>query len=66
MSHTGVCCSFCGKDEEHYRVRIVPGPGVYICEECVAVAVYYLVKEGEPLKLDGGIVQISLNEGNLL
>ncbi len=29
-------CSFCGKSQEHVN-RIVAGPGVYICDECVAV-----------------------------
>lgn len=31
-----VKCSFCGKAQEHVN-RIVAGPGVYICDECVAV-----------------------------
>ena len=30
-----VKCSFCGKAQEHVN-RIVAGPGVYICDECVA------------------------------
>ena len=29
-------CSFCGKSQDHVH-RIVAGPGVYICDECVAV-----------------------------
>ena len=31
-----VKCSFCGKPQEAVS-RIVAGPGVYICDECVAV-----------------------------
>ena len=31
-----VKCSFCGKSQEHVN-RIVAGPGVYICDECVTV-----------------------------
>ena len=27
-------CSFCGKAQENVR-KIVAGPGVYICDECV-------------------------------
>ena len=27
-------CSFCGKTQENVR-KIVAGPGVYICDECV-------------------------------
>ncbi len=28
-----ICCSFCGKRES--QVRLIAGPGVYICSECV-------------------------------
>ena len=31
-----VKCSFCGKTQEHVN-RIIAGPGVYICDECVSV-----------------------------
>ena len=29
-------CSFCGKPQESVK-RIIAGPGVYICDECVAL-----------------------------
>ena len=29
-------CSFCGKTQENVK-RIVAGPGVYICDECIKV-----------------------------
>ena len=29
-----VRCSFCGKTQDSVR-RIVAGPGVYICDECI-------------------------------
>ena len=29
-----VRCSFCGKAQENVR-KIVAGPGVYICDECI-------------------------------
>ena len=29
-----VRCSFCGKAQEEVR-KIVAGPGVYICDECI-------------------------------
>lgn len=38
---TSLTCSFCGKTESDH-VRIVPGPTVYICEECVDVATEHL------------------------
>ena len=31
-----VRCSFCGKSQESVR-KIVAGPGVYICDECVEI-----------------------------
>ena len=35
-SPKNIKCSFCGKTQEHVD-RIVAGPGVYICEECIEV-----------------------------
>ena len=35
-STKGVKCSFCGKSQEAVS-RIVAGPGVYICDECIKV-----------------------------
>ena len=32
--HEKLHCSFCGKEQEDVR-RLVAGPGVYICEECI-------------------------------
>ena len=29
-------CSFCGKAQEQVQ-RIIAGPGVYICDECIRV-----------------------------
>ncbi|WP_424685216.1 ClpX C4-type zinc finger protein, partial [Enterococcus sp.] len=33
-SNEAVRCSFCGKTQEEVR-KIVAGPGVYICNECI-------------------------------
>ena len=32
----GVRCSFCGKSQEAVK-KIIAGPGVYICDECIAL-----------------------------
>ena len=29
-----ICCSFCGKPQDEVY-RLIAGPGVYICNECV-------------------------------
>jgi ATP-dependent protease Clp ATPase subunit len=37
-------CSFCGKDQ-HQAVRLVAGPGVYICNECVDLCTQIIAEE---------------------
>ena len=39
-------CSFCGKASDMIK-KLVAGPGVYICDECVAVCNRILVEENE-------------------
>jgi ATP-dependent Clp protease ATP-binding subunit ClpX len=39
-------CSFCGKDEDHVR-KLIAGPTVFICDECVDLCNDILEKEGE-------------------
>ncbi len=41
-------CSFCGKNSEFAR-RLIAGPGVYICDECVHVCKKILDEEDEVL-----------------
>lgn len=36
---SGFHCSFCGKTEDEVEV-VVPGPSVYVCDECLAVCLY--------------------------
>jgi ATP-dependent Clp protease ATP-binding subunit ClpX len=31
-------CSFCGKEQGELGVRLIAGPGVFICSECIALA----------------------------
>ena len=38
-----ICCSFCGKSEEN--TRLIAGPGVYICSDCVQVCLDILDNE---------------------
>ena len=39
-------CSFCGKTQEEVR-KLVAGPGVYICDECVDLCNDILTEELE-------------------
>jgi ATP-dependent Clp protease ATP-binding subunit ClpX len=40
----GVRCSFCGKSQEAVK-KIIAGPGVYICDECISVCENILEEE---------------------
>jgi hypothetical protein len=41
------CCSFCGKDKESVD-KLVAGPGVYICNECVNLCNHIFAEEAMP------------------
>ena len=40
-----ICCSFCGKSEGN--ARLIAGPGVYICSDCVQVCLDILEDESQ-------------------
>ena len=42
-----LCCSFCGKDETMIS-KLVAGPKVHICDECVAIASEIMQSDGSP------------------
>ena len=43
-----VCCNFCGRTNEEV-LKMVKGPGVNICSECVMIAVQYLILQDRML-----------------
>ena len=45
------CCSFCGRSNEEV-LKMVKGPGVNICSECVMIAVQYLILQDRMLSSD--------------
>ena len=53
----GVRCSFCGKSQDSVN-RIIAGPGVYICNECVELCSSIVEDdyEGEDVEADGSVV----------
>lgn len=42
-------CSFCGKPTSNVG-RLIAGPGVYICNECVGLCIEILDEEQVPAK----------------
>jgi ATP-dependent Clp protease ATP-binding subunit ClpX len=44
-------CSFCGKNQNEVK-KLIAGPKVYICGECVALCVAILREEGVEIDVD--------------
>ena len=42
-------CSFCGKQSDFVK-KIVMGPGVFICNECVELCLKIMIEESLPIK----------------
>lgn len=42
-----LCCSFCGKDKNSVA-KLIAGPGVYICDECVGLCDLILAEKSVP------------------
>ena len=54
-------CSFCGKTNQQVR-KLIAGPGVYICEECIALCNEIIDDELNGAELDGSRAP-SLDDG---
>lgn len=50
-------CSFCGKTQEQVK-RLVAGPGVYICDECIELCSEIIEEEFDEAKADTGLNDI--------
>ena len=50
-------CSFCGKTQEQVK-RLVAGPGVYICDECIELCSEIIEEEFEESRADGELNEI--------
>ena len=46
---SGVCCSFCGKPQDAVD-RLIAGPGVFICNECIELCQTLLDPEEVPVR----------------
>lgn len=58
-SKNQVCCSFCGKPQSEAK-KLIAGPGVYICDECISLC-HEVVKHD----LETSATQLSFNQKNL-
>jgi ClpX C4-type zinc finger len=45
-----LCCSFCTKDKDSVA-RLVAGPGVYICNECIDLCSQIVAMETKPAEI---------------
>lgn len=59
MDKKDLCCSFCGKTQKDAK-KLIAGPGVCICDECVSLC-YDVVKH----ELAGSTAELSFNKDNL-
>ena len=48
-----LCCSFCGKNQDEVQ-RLIAGPDVYICDECVALCNEIIAQESVSEEAEGG------------
>lgn len=51
-SEKNMCCSFCGKTQGLVK-RLIAGPGVYICDECIELCYELVTEEGEEAEFKG-------------
>ena len=58
-SKNQVCCSFCGKPQSEAK-KLIAGPGVYICDECISLC-HEVIKH----ELEENVEQLSFNQKNL-
>src|SRR6476469_7653134 len=54
--HVNLSCSFCGKSQREVR-KLIAGPTVYICDECIKLCNDIIAEENEP---DEGRPQVTL------
>jgi ATP-dependent Clp protease ATP-binding subunit ClpX len=48
-STNGLTCSFCGASQDEVR-KLIAGPGVYICDQCIDLCNDIILDEGEDVK----------------
>ena len=54
-------CSFCGKTQDKVK-KLVAGPGVYICEECIELCAEIVEDEYSDIVMDEEVEEIDPEE----
>ena len=49
-------CSFCGKEQDSVK-RLVAGPGVYICDECIELCNEIIAEEADPKAKENDVLK---------
>src|SRR5438876_10270221 len=52
-----LCCSFCGKSQKEVK-KLIAGPTVYICDECIGLCNDIIAEEIEKEEGPGGLAPI--------
>src|ERR1041384_5194594 len=60
-SNGNLCCSFCGKSQKEVK-KLIAGPTVYICDECIALCNDIIAEEVEKDEPHGGSEPIPKHE----
>ncbi len=56
-SHGSLCCSFCGKSQKEVK-KLIAGPTVYICDECIGLCNDIIAEEIEREEQTYGLAKI--------
>jgi len=56
-SFGNLVCSFCGKSQREVK-KLIAGPGVHICDECISLCVDIIAEEEEKEDRKGGLTRI--------
>ena len=58
-------CSFCGKEKSKY-LRMIQGPGVNICQECIKICNDILEITKETKSLEDELAELNKEHNNLI
>jgi hypothetical protein len=59
-----VKCSFCGKSQKEVK-KLIAGPGIYICDECIALCIDILLEDGHVGRLDASAAGVFVPRSEL-